>query len=435
MTTAATTTRDRRHVYFVVALVMVFIAMAGQYAVKATRNRSAFLRWREQILQMDGGTNIYQTYNYPNPPIMALMLRPLAELPPVTGAMVWFVLKCGMALVSLLFVFRMVEGSGLAFPLWAKGAVVILSLRAILGDLSHGNVNLFILWLVASGLYALYRERPWLAGALIALSICCKVTPALFVPYFLWKRQWRVLAGVAAGGVLFAILIPGMALGQRENLVQLRSWCDNMVLPFLRDGVVTAEHHNQSLPGYVNRLFTRNPSFVTYPNGVWTPAEYHNVADIGATGAKWIIRAFQALFAAMVIWLCRATVRGGGWRLMTEYAMIVVGMLLFSERTWKHHAVTLIVPFAVLMYVVALVPHQRWVKLSVAGVLTVATGLMLTASGMLSTRAADLAMVYGVYTYAFLILMAALGIVVAIPVRESRSQTIEPPVTIHKAVA
>ena len=39
-----------------------------------------------------------------------------------------------------------------------------------------------------------------------------------------------------------------------------------------------------------------------------------------------------------------------GWRLTAEYSLVLVGMLLFSERTWKHHCVTLLLPFTVIVY-------------------------------------------------------------------------------------
>ena len=46
-------------------------------------------------------------------------------------------------------------------------------------------------------------------------------------------------------------------------------------------GEVTTEHPNQAVPGLVYRLFTRSPSFVVYPDNVPTPAEFHNLADVG----------------------------------------------------------------------------------------------------------------------------------------------------------
>lgn len=393
------------------AVLIVFAAVSVQYAFKALRHRSAFVRWREQILQLETG-HIYERYNYPNPPIMALILRPLAELPPLTGALIWFYLKAGMALWSLWAVFRMIERGGTQFPLWAKALATMLSLRPLIGDLQHGNVNILILFLVIAALYAYCCNRDLLCGLLLALAISCKVTPLLFLPYFAWKRQWRVLLASAAGLGLFLVVIPGLFLGFRENLDQLLDWARVMVLPFVKDGLVTAEHHNQSLPGVVYRLLTHSPSFVAYPNGTLEPVEFHNLADIGVAGAKWIVRGCQALFALVVVRTCRTPrVERGGWRLCAEFALVLVGMLIFSERTWKHHCVTLMLPFGVLAYVSATQTRTMFARIMLGALLVTVIALMLTASGMLPERAADLAMVYGPYLWAFLLLVAALATV------------------------
>src|SRR5262249_7908787 len=69
---------------------------------------SAFLRWRGMIRDLFAGENIYIGVNeYPNPPIMAAVLRPFAELPPVTGAMAWFYAKVLMGALSAGWAFRM----------------------------------------------------------------------------------------------------------------------------------------------------------------------------------------------------------------------------------------------------------------------------------------------------------------------------------------
>src|SRR5205809_2759650 len=118
--------------WFWLALAGVFAVTAALYTHKALANRSAFLRWREQILQLDQGTDIYQRFQYPNPPIMALMLRPLARVnPPLAGALAWFTIKIALALLSLWAIFRMVEHGGAPFPPWAKALAVLLSLRPI----------------------------------------------------------------------------------------------------------------------------------------------------------------------------------------------------------------------------------------------------------------------------------------------------------------
>jgi hypothetical protein len=91
----------RLRLAFFATLTAVVVLMSVKYAVKISKpgdggqqSRSAFLRWREMINGVFRGENIYVGVNeYPNPPIMAILLRPFAALPPVAGALAWFYAK------------------------------------------------------------------------------------------------------------------------------------------------------------------------------------------------------------------------------------------------------------------------------------------------------------------------------------------------------
>jgi hypothetical protein len=398
----------------------VFAAVSVQYTVKALdvrdgrQDRSAILRWRDQLLHLDTGENIYDRFGYPNPPIMALLLRPLADLPPLAGALVWYYLKVGMALASFAMTFRLVGDPIRPFPAWAKAVTLAISLRPILGDLTHGNVNLLILFLVVAGLTA--RRRGWdmTAGVVIALAVACKVTPVLFVAYFAWKRAWRLLAGVAVGLTLFVAVIPAAVLGWHANAEMYASWVNQMVTPFLFGGVVTSEHQNQSLPGLIYRLLTASPSFSEYDGIGYVPTEFHNLVALSPSAAGWIVKACVVVCAAAGAWCCRVPGRPRASAAPAgEYALVVLGMLLFSERTWKHHCVTLMLPFAVLCYAAATGRNGPRVRALVVAVL-VAVQLVFwsTSTGLLPDAWAKLAQVYGGYTWGFLLLAAAVGVVV-----------------------
>jgi hypothetical protein len=398
----ATITQPYRWALAILTVLLVVVSV--QYAHKAAGNRSAILRWREQLQELPA-EDIYQRYVYPNPPIMALMLGPLAHLPPLAGSLTWFYLKAAMTILTLWWLFRIVETPEVRFPKWAELLTIALSIRPIMGDLTHGNVNLFILFLIVAGLYAFHRHWDVGAGLLLALAIACKVTPALFVPYFLWKRSWRVLAGVALGLVLFLFLVPGSFLGMERNLRLLNSWKERMVTPFVVQGVVTSEHQNQSLPGLVYRLTTHNPSFL---DDEGKPAQYHNLLDLDPRWAAWFLKACMLAFAATVVWVCRTpTEPRQGWRLAAEYSLVVLGMLLFSERTWKHHCVTLVLPFAVLSYYLLACKASPGLLALVAGGLVAVQLLMATTSTSLA-ETAKLAQVYGGFVWAYLVLVGAL---------------------------
>jgi hypothetical protein len=87
-------------------------------------------------------------------------------------------------------------------------------------------------------------------------------------------------------------------------------------------------------------------------------------------------------------------------------------MLLFSERTWKHHAVVLLLPLAVLTYAVAVGEFPRRVRNFALGAL-IASFVLMTGPGLLAGRAADLALVYGTYTLAFVLQAVAVGLLLA----------------------
>jgi alpha-1,2-mannosyltransferase len=174
---------------------------------------------------------------------------------------------------------------------------------------------------------------------------------------------------------------------------------------------VTPEHANQSIPGAVHRLLTFEPSDFDYDeDGQVVPKAYRNLADIGPANAKWVIRGCQAAWVLAVVLLCRAAVtdparRRGVW-LAAEFALVVLGMLLFSERTWKHHGVTLMVPFATLLAFLTARPAGAGVRGFVAAAV-VAAGALILVTSALPRDEQNTALTYGTHTAAFLVLTAA----------------------------
>lgn len=403
------------------AMSVFLIVLAAQYLVKISdtrrSNRSAIQRWQPQLLGLDQGEDISKAYQYPNPPVMSVLLLPLARLPSVTMAITWYLAKCAMALVVMAWSLRLVDPDK-KLPWWVLGSIVLVALRPIVGDLQHGNVNLFVFFIVMSGLMLVAHRMPFLGGTCIALAVCCKVTPLLFVPYFIWKRDWKFLAGWAAGMLVFLWpgLVPSLVLGFEENQRNLISWYREMVHPFVVEGKVTSEHPNQSLPGLVFRLLTESPSFVEYPEGVFTPSEFHNFASLSSRVAKALTQAAMLAFGLLIVWTCRPITELNRpadhpvlWpRLAAEWSLILVGMLLLSERTWKHHAVTLALPWAVVISNAWLTNRAgvRWTCILATVVSLV--GMWSTSTGLLDDRTAKLGQVYGGYTIAFLAITVAL---------------------------
>jgi len=440
--TARATHPGRFRLGFLGLLAIVLVVMSLQYLTKVAKpgdsgqqTRSAFLRWRAMIRNVFDGVNVYTGLNeYPNPPIMAIVLRPFVELPPVVGAMAWFYAKVAMAALAAIWIFRLIQPptaapkhtekdnpanaacervrSSISPPVTlsdpAKAVAILLALPALMGDLSHNNVNIFILFLLAGCLELYRRGFDTLGGFVLGLSIACKVTPLLLLAYFGWKRAWRVVGGCLFGLVLWLAIVPGFTFGWNQNAQLLTDWYKLMIERPILKGEITTEHANQAIPGFIYRLFTHSPSFIEYLDlgpdvKIPHPAAYHNIADIGRPAAWWVVKGFTAAFALAVILLCRAPrSERQGWQFAAECGLIVLGMLLLSERTWKHHAVTLLLPAAVLAHAVSLDLPERLRKF-IVGILAVAW-FSMTLPGLFGSHIGDLAMVYGTHTLAFLLL-------------------------------
>ncbi|MHC4414914.1 MAG: glycosyltransferase family 87 protein [Planctomycetota bacterium] len=361
-----------------VALAAVLISVTAATLHRIKDGKSAFLRWQPQVKELASGEDVYAKYTYPNTPVVALMLYPLASLPPTVGAIAFFCLKVGMATAAAIWAIRLAVGGRHGMPAWAVGLILLLSARPILSDLQHGNINIIILFLVMLGLWMISGGRRFPGGLFIGAAVVIKVTPGLFLLYFIYKRQWVVLLGCVTG-MLIAVLLPILVLGPRTNYEFHHKWFDQMITPYLTDARTTyTAQINQSLPGMVFRLTTESPG-VDLPQGEDVRV---NVLSLDPEAAKQIVRIGVLLILAWLVFVCRTrSADPRDWRFTCEYGLILIAMLMLSERSWKHHYVTMALPFAALVAYMALESPPRAMRRYVGGTLLAAFVLMVCTSG------------------------------------------------------
>ncbi len=325
----------------------IILISAAFYFEKAADNRSAFVRWRPQVLQFWSGVNIYDKMLFPNPPIMPISLYPLMAMPTVPGAMCWFAIKVAMTTAVLLMCFEIVMPPGRSsFPPMLRSLILLLSLRPILGDLHHGNNNLLILFLVMSMYYAWRKGWDIAAGLLLALATSYKVTPALFFIYFAYKRSWRTLTWGILGMGIFLIIVPGIVIGPQFNGECLGMWFDRMITPFIVKNASSPPEINQSLVAVLMRLLTN----LTPGQGRYDTHLDVNLVSLPAWMVTYLFKALAVAMVGLLAFLCRTkTSDRRDPRLLGEISLIVLTMLFLSERSWKHHYVTLILPYSYLV--------------------------------------------------------------------------------------
>jgi alpha-1,2-mannosyltransferase len=402
------------------ALALVLTLLACVQAVhRARQGRSALLKWRPAIEKLWAGEELYGTAledgreGFPTLPLTAIALTPFLALGDLVGALAWAAFKLVLAWWCVLSVLRLAGGRARDFPPWGVLVVLLLCTRVILSDIAHGNINLPIAAVLVAAALEWRAGRDLRSGLWIGLGAVLKVTPILFLLFFLGKRSPRALAGAGLGIALGAFVLPGLMLGWERNLALAAGWWDQMVAPFLSGaplGLMQSEHINQSLLGVFARLFS---AAVAIPAQAPRFLEdvYVNVLALSPEALRRAHRAAAvAVLAALWWWTAVRRSGRGGARVLGEWSLFALAMLMLSERSWKQHYVTLVLPIAFLAWSALRADAARterrlaWAALAVA-----ALCFGLSGSGVLGEVGSDMAEAYGVFLWGALALFIACG--------------------------
>lgn len=378
-------------------------------------HKGAINRWAKAFDAFWAGGNIYLTVEeyvekirqqgpsardrygvlHPNMPFTVILLSGFTALPLWAGGLVFTLVKVAAVVLSILAVARVCNHRDLRMPDWLLGLGVAWWITLVISDIQHGNTNALVLGSIVLHLWLYRRGNDQLAGVALAVAICVKLTPALFVLYWLYQRNWTLLRGCLAGGLLLAIVTPAVILGPSHFGLLMDTWMNNLILKGL-GGAWYPIHVNQSLPAVIGRFLLGD-----HPGGniMWNPddnpysAQTHfqwvAIASLDPAVVKRIIQAAQALLVLLAGWAI-------GWRRRPRndarrglhYAIVLTLMMLLNQRTWAHHAAVLLPATVAVWYAIAFGHVGRRVR-------RVALAAMLLAGLILWGTAGELVEIWG----------------------------------------
>jgi hypothetical protein len=223
-------------------------------------------------------------WKYLYPPLLALIVAPLACLDSQSQVCVWF-FGCSLlafgcfrevrALWRTIAGIRVADSSPKPSPSMRDPALRIglCALAAVLPPIAHdlqrGQVGLLILYPLLLGLRLVLGRRPgwhgFLGGLVLAFPVVLKLYPIVAVGFLVSQRWVAVMilgrtktrvqgalgltSGVLVGTSLFLLVIPSALLGWRQNLRSLETWKQKVVLAQDRgnfNGVHETSFHNQN---------------------------------------------------------------------------------------------------------------------------------------------------------------------------------------------
>jgi uncharacterized membrane protein len=268
---------------------------------------------------------------YMYPPVLAILLAPCTLLNFPAAKILWLLLNQVLLLLAVLLVIRALDEEWHWLQVAVVGALT-LNLDPLRQNYELGQVNVVTLFLLAATFYSFRRQREGWAGVCLALATALKVSPALFLVYFLWKRRWRLVASALAGLAILAVFST-IVIGPESSLTYIRD-----TLPPLLNGTVwgVASPANQGFKGLFSRLFTENP---------WTqPLVANEGLAVLATVSCSVI-----VVVASAIACRRGDIVKDKERFDLEYSMVTLVALAVASISWDHHFVLLLLPLIVLV--------------------------------------------------------------------------------------
>jgi hypothetical protein len=290
----------------------------------------------------------YVTDQLPTGPITLLVLGPLSRLSRPNAQVVWVCAKLGFAYLAFALASALVSRAGVRLTLRATALIVACWWLPVIVDAQEGQMNFVAFLPLIAGLLVAQRETTQsqiLAGLLVALAVAVKVTPVIFIVYFLWRRRWLLSGAALAGLVLWLLVVPALAFGWEQNLRWLGQWARIMIFPYVTETKVVYST-TQSFGSFMLRLLTDVPAFETTRSGMPT-AHYMNVAALSDSAVQWIVR--LTVIAAGIgglIWARRPLPSLASPRYVIEIGAVAAFMLWFSERTWTHHYISFLLTLA-----------------------------------------------------------------------------------------
>lgn len=252
--------------------------------------------------------------------LSAMPILPLASLPPLTAKRCWLVINVGLIALSTVVLMQITQLG------WRRILILILlAIDPLAKSFLYGQMHILVFFLLTLAVWLSQRNWSTTAGVSVAVAAALKLYPAIFLLFFLRKKQWKALAGVT-GGLIILTVLSVYLFGWESHRIYLIE-----VLPRIGLG----ENIDPYAPGWnsltalLHRLFIAEPELNPHP--------LFNLPGLYAV----VQPLCQAAIFIPALWLLfPGTVRDGHENL--EWAVFATMLIALSTSAGSYHLCLLI---------------------------------------------------------------------------------------------
>jgi hypothetical protein len=277
-------------------------------------------------------------YLYKYSPFFALLIAPIGLLPRSVAGVFWLLGMC----VCLFFVIRIAKKMIMGDkppPAYFYLLSLLLASKFLIREITLGQTDFLILLFIFFFLLFTHRGKEFIAGIFLALSILIKPTSLIFIPYFLYKKRFKVTGSAITMSLAF-LLFPSFVYGFWGNMNLLSGW---KTIMSVSSPPLLANDMNQSIFAFFYRLFTSAPYKV-------------NILNLNYTVVNVLIYAtIVGLFRLLLFLNKKSEVTQESFvhnKESVEYSLLFIFMALFSPLGWFQNYSSSILAIMILVYYV-----------------------------------------------------------------------------------
>lgn len=269
-----------------------------------------------------------------NIPAVAYLFAPLGWLSPKMAALLFSLVGIASAGAAWFLLVRLARLQ--LRERWLL-ALLFLANGPLLSGIKWGNLSYYLIFALAGGLVLIRAQRSVAAGVLLGIAAVLKPALALFLLFFLLRRDWRGATGFVLTGVAAAALSL-LLFGWPENLY----WLQTSILQYSHDWLAVSG--NQSIPAFLFRLHA--PPAMLLDFSPQAPSAGERLLAHVITGLIFLVAAAACLRRrAPAADVAEARLQDGTRRDL-QYMLTICLCLVGSPLSWTHYYAWLLIPAA-----------------------------------------------------------------------------------------
>ncbi len=275
---------------------------------------------------------------YYYPPLTTQLLAPFSAFPYFTVFGVWFALSV-LAIAFSVWLLAP-EDRKLTYLMIAFGFLPVANM------LYTGQVEAFVLLTLTLAYVFMKKNQPFFTGMCIAIGIMLKIIPLAHGFYFIYRKKWWVMLGIAiALIILFLSSLPFIGWQGWLDFFHVASYFGNpRSMHAVNFEQIINNGSNQALSGFIARF----------------------ISDDVIALNTWRVTAF--ILAMITAWVLFRNVHKMHFQeaFDLEFSLVTVTINLIMPYTWYHQYILLLIPIFILLRRIE--NEQHWKYLLVLGV-------------------------------------------------------------------